>query len=302
MNGAPDAAPLGRRRPPDPHHEVARALDACDRMFAEHLAAAERRFGARVFGLAALPPLTGDTVETDQLRVVPALFWAKEVEDAGLLQIVEALADGTMNGTVPDPLGHGSELLFAYHRAKKDRFTLEERQAVFSHLFGGPGSPDPNADFPRLFEATVDALADVGLTAVNVPTEEYEVRATTLAAQIAESLSPRSAGVTAFAARDVIANIREALQILQDPDVAMTYGGGSPWTIVERLAQPLLGRPLDPRTHVTRATCGMTILAWCLGNASSISGGPMSVSRTDPVVRAAEEWVTTRVDLSHGAS
>ena len=50
---------------------VVSALDECDRIFAEHLAAAEERFGACVFGLADLPPLTGGNVEPDQLRIVP---------------------------------------------------------------------------------------------------------------------------------------------------------------------------------------------------------------------------------------
>ena len=278
---------------------LSRALDACDRMLAEHLAAAESRFGACVFGLAALPPLTGGTVEPDQLRIVPALFWAREVEEAGLLQTIEALSEGVMHGTVPEPQGRGSELLLAYYRARRDRFTPEERRSVFSHLFGGPGNPDANDAFPRTFEALVDALANVGLTAINYSTTGYEMRAASLASDLAQTLSPRTAGVTAFAARDIIANIREALRILQDQDVAMTYGGGSPWTIVERLAQPLLGRSLAPRPHILRATAGMQILQWCVDHATSIEGGAFAIARADPAVHAAEQWVGTRVDLAN---
>jgi hypothetical protein len=299
MNAASASAASGRGETWGPAAlGVSFALDACDRMFAEHLEAAERRFGACVFGLAALPPLTGGTVEPDQLRVVPALFWASEVEEAGLLPTLEALSEGVLSGTVPEPQGQGSDLLFAYHRARRDRFTPEERRAVFSHLFGGPGSPDPNDAFPSTFEALVDALANIGLTGTQYSTTGYEMRATSLASDLAQGLSPRSAGVTAFAARDIVANIREALRILQNPDVAMTYGGGSPWTLVERLAQPLLGRTLAPRPHVQRATAGIQILQWCVDHATSIEGGSVSIQRTDPVVQAAEQWVSTRVDLA----
>jgi hypothetical protein len=273
------------------------ALDACDRLLAEHLAAAERRFGACVFGLAYLPPFTGGATEPDQLRVVAALFWAREVEEAGLLPTLEALSEGVVHGTVPDPQGNGSDLLLAYYRGRRDRFTADERRAVFSHLFGGPGSPDPNDEFPGLFEGLVDALANIGLTGTSYSTEGYEMRAAALAADLAQNLTPRSAGVTAYAARDIVANIRQALQILQNPDVALTYGGGSPWTLVANLSRPLFGRTIDPRPHVARATAGMSILEWCVGHATSIASGPFSIGRRDPVVQAAEEWVTTRVDL-----
>jgi hypothetical protein len=268
----------------------AMALDLCDRLFAEHLCALEACFGAPALGLADLPPLTGERIEPDQLRVVPPLFWASEVEAAGLLAMVEALAAAAVRGTFVEPVGDGIHRLVAFHRDRHHRFTQAERISLYSRLFDGDGGTDPNTEFPGLFGALVGALAALGVEPPIQSTAYLQARIAVVASELCSNLSERTAGVTAFAAREIVATIRRALAILGHAGIADALGGGGPWAIIERSSRRFLGRTIQPRPHLVRARAGLTLLTWLAREGTRLEDRPASVLRGDPVVGAALDW------------
>lgn len=284
MNAAlPDAA-----RPLD----VAGALGACDRLLGEHLDACRAVFGAPVLGVVDLPPLAGTRIEPAQLRVVPPLYWAREVEAAGLLAVVEALAEGVVRGTVVDPIGGAIHPLVAYWREREERFGPPERQSVYSRLFGGPGNPSPHDGFDELLGQLVRTLSELGRTPPERSVTHLEVRAGVVARDLAGALSERSAGIAAFAARDITGNIRSALGLLRNPELVAGLGGGDAWMLVRRLSARLLGRPVEPSRHLARAEAGLKLLTWLADVAPRLEGGVVPVARGDEVVRAAERWLS----------
>ena len=68
-------------------------VDRCERLLADHLAAAVQRFGAAALGVVDLPPLDEpDRPSAAQLRAAATLLWARHVDEAGLLDFTDALA------------------------------------------------------------------------------------------------------------------------------------------------------------------------------------------------------------------
>ena len=271
--------------------QVALALSLCDRLLAEHLSALEARFGAPALGLMDLPPLTGGYIEPDQLRVVPTLYWTREVDAAGVLDTVDALAHGVVDGTVVEPMGEVVNELALWWRHREERFNALERRALFSHLFGGEGHAEPNADFPELMRRFAEVLSELGRTPRNEGLVHLQAQVAAAGQALAANLSERSAGVAAFAARDIVAQIRAALRILGDGGLVQAFGGGGPFRLIERLAPRLLGKPFSPTPHLSRAEAGLRLLTWLARSAGGLNEEGVRVSRDDEVVHAANTWL-----------
>ncbi len=307
MSARPQASPSDPYAPPplaDSGVEAARslaeaarplhrALSICDRLFAEHLDAAAQSFGAEALGLLDLPPISGGQVEPAQLRVTGPLLWARELELAGLLPVTEALAEGLVRGTVIEPLGEAIHAFLRFWRGREERFSPEERRAVFSRLFGGAGSVEANEGFDSQFGALVGALSAYGRDGVSGGSAHHLARIDQAARTLAAELSARSAGATAFAARDIVAQIREALALLRHPDVVRAFGGGDVWTILRRIAPRVLGRSLSPQIHLARAGAGLGVLRWLAESAPQLGSGQLRLARDAAVVQDAERWLAT---------
>src|SRR5262249_4373622 len=132
------------------------------RLLAAQLRAVERRFGPEALGVIDLPPLDDSAIEPVQLLSVPPLLWAREVEATGLLAFLDALAEGTARLQIVLPIGDVARELMQPWRARDDRTGPAERQAIYSLLFGGPGSPTPNEAFPELFGRLLSELRELG--------------------------------------------------------------------------------------------------------------------------------------------
>ena len=266
------------------------------RLLARHLAAAQAAFGPPGLGVIDLPHLPGGRLVPAQIHAAAVLYWAAEVERAGLLPFVEALAQGLIDGAIVIPLGGAAQRLGEYWHSRTHRFTAAERAALYARVLGepfapavpgalpggagspagagaGPGmpgtratsggdsiystppgmiTPDPLAPLtggdplePAL-RSLVGQLVAIGRAGpLSGGTGLISARAVVQAQNLGAMLTQRGAGVAAFAARDIVAQIRSALQILGDGDLSRALGGGSPWQIVARHAPAFLRRVVD---------------------------------------------------------
>lgn len=255
-------------------------LRECDQVLAQHLEAVERRFGPVGLGVIDLPALQSGQLVPEQIRVCGVLYWASEVEQAGLLPFVEALAEGVMSGSLVEPLGGAIPELSRFWRAREQRFAGPERRALFGRLFGDPSQ----------FVELVRALSAIGREPLTRGTGMLEARVAVLARQVGLSLSNAGAGIAAFAARDIVAQIRTALRLMQHPDLVRVLGGGGPWQLIARHAPRLLGRPVSPHQHLARASSGLRIIGWIATEAATIDAGVARLPRGAPVIRDAEAW------------
>ena len=311
------------------------------RLLARHLAAAQAAFGPPGLGVIDLPHLPGGRLVPAQIHAAAVLYWAAEVERAGLLPFVEALAQGLIDGSIVIPLGGAAQRLGEYWHSRTHRFTAAERAALYARVLGEPFAPIPGA-IPGGAGSPAAAGAGPGMPGTRAPsggdsiystppgmitpdplapltggdplepalrslvgqlvaigragplsggTGLISARAVVQAQNLGAMLTQRGAGVAAFAARDIVAQIRSALQILGDGDLSRALGGGSPWQIVARHAPAFLRRVVDAQTHLDLARSGMRILSWVGDNAGQIEAGRLQVAKGNPVIAEAEAWL-----------
>jgi hypothetical protein len=271
-----------------------RGLGECERLLARHLAAAVQRFGAAALEVIDLPSLAAPALPgagvrvSDQLRVAATLLWTREVEAAGLPGFVDALAEGVVSGRALLPITTGADALARYWQGRHGRFTAAERSAVYERLFGRSG--EVVHPFVRGMDALCALLSELGRAPDPGAAAGLQARVGVAATELADHLSRAGAGIAAYAGREIVAHVKAALRVLRDRDVALSLGGGGPWTLVERHAPALLGRAVDPRLHLDRAAAGLTIVGWIAAAADHLDDGTLRADPRGPEVEAAELW------------
>lgn len=222
------------------------------------------RFGSRVLGAIHLPSLGADAAITrGELQAVAALFWCRELEQAGLPGLVEALAAALVEGRwrlALSPLTQ--ERLGTYHRERSERHTAAERRYRYSVLFGGPGCPLPNASFPGALEAAIVALARTDGDRLAMAWRSC-----------LETLVGRAAGATRFDADHLLLHVQQALDLLNTPDLAEGLGGGGVRRILERHGPVLLHRQVTVQDHLDRGLAGLEVFRWVADHLPQISAG-----------------------------
>jgi hypothetical protein len=263
-------------------------LDLCDRLLAAHLADVERGFGPAGLGVIDLPPLHSGALVGSQIRVVATLYWARELEQAGIVPFVETLSDAVVTGTWLAPLGAAIHPLVALRKRRDQRFTRVERQTLFDRLFAAQGD---GGEFDQLLGALAAALAAVGRQPADQGIAHLEARAVEAARTLGMTASAGGVGVAAFAARDIVEQIRAALGVLQHPDLSRALGGGGAWQILMRHGAAALRRPLNVMRSLSRARAGLALIDWVAREADGIEHGRARLTRQTPVISAAEAWL-----------
>jgi hypothetical protein len=256
-------------------------IDASEALLAEHLSAAVRRFGTAALGVIDLPPIESARPSRAELRVAAVLVWARHVEETGLLDFIAAVGRGVTTGALQLPLtGPLVRRIVEWQRkSRAERFTSEERLALYERTVGG----ELDARFGQL----VAVLVEIGHAGARESIRHLQVRACQIGLELAGELSARATGIAAFAARDIVQQVRDALALLAEPELVQALGGGGPWTLIARHAPGLLGRGVEVEHHVARARAGREIVEWLAGNADRLAAGTAAPAPSDPVVRAA---------------
>lgn len=266
-------------------HRFDDELEGCQHLLQRHLAAAVQRFGAAALEVIDLPPLGGALIEAEQLRTAAVMLWIRHVEEAGLPGFVDALATGSARGTLLLPLTRAADRLMLYYQKNRDRFDAAERRALYSRIFAPP--------FAEQIDALAGALLEVNRADTEGTARHFAARAGVLARDLGALLTSRTVGVAAFAAREIVEHVKEALALLRDPEIVRTLGGGSPFQII-RVHGPSLARiEVDPGSALDRASAGFAIVSWLADHAPALVHGE-AVERDPALLAAAERWVLTR--------
>jgi hypothetical protein len=186
-------------------------------------------------------------------------------------------------------LGEAAQRLASIWRLRQQRFGAGERRALYARLFGLSGGAD---DVNRALREIALALAEIGRRREDQGISDLTARVATLGAELSRRLSDKATGIAGFAAREIVTQIREALTLLRHPDLSRALGGGPPFTLLSRAAPGLLGRRVDVNRAVTRASSGLELIRWL---ARQETAAPL---RRDPIVSAAESWLTTLGDYA----
>jgi hypothetical protein len=191
-----------------------------------------------------------------ELEAAAALYSAATLEQLDPFALVDRLVELWMRGGVATgATSASSRRLDQYWLHRAERLGADERRDVYARVFGDA--------FDELWVALVAALAQSDGDAAE---RAADVRAV-LNANVDESVL--------LAAPPLIANLREALEILDDPEIRNSYGARDIWQLVETLARMELGREFDVVRARTMAAAGTLIIGWL---AEEIEAVPSAVA------------------------
>jgi hypothetical protein len=300
---------------------VSHIAPVADAALASALAAGDRLVGqATATGLAFALDQLGDIdipepamarIDKAQLRALATLYLASDLEPAGIIPAVEALAALASSGAANVDLGGAQALVADWWRHRTERLGATERNAFFSRLFGtsaGPVAADANRNtgFEDRMLDLCEALykLDEQSTGGSFAGTAQLARARGAARAVVQNLGEASGGITAFVAGEVIAMLKDAFAIVGHPDLRHAFAARDIWGVVGGIGRigRIAFRPAGP--YVRRGKAGMTVIAWLAEIADGLggaAGGPIVVLG-HPVVGAAADWLEATLDIGEAAA
>ena len=237
------------------HHDLLRAAADAGRAVDRHEQALALALSDP--GAIELPNGAPNALDLAQLQAAGPLYFASELEAAGLLRCAELVAGLFASGTITQPLGPVAQLLHGFWRARRERLDRAEREAIFARVLEAP-------HFERLMAAVCRALvaqADGGDL-------REGVMLSTAAQGLGEFLAQRLDAMASIASRDLVDAINAALGFLRDRLLQVAFGVQSLWALVAVAAQQSGGQASagSVQAHVDRGRAGQAILLWLAAN------------------------------------
>lgn len=247
-------------------------------------------------------------IDKAQLRALATLYLAADLEPAGIIPAVEALAGLASAGALTTDLGRAEPLVARWWQHRSDRPGAGERDAFFARLFGTSDGPvaaeaPKNVQFEdrmlelceSLYKLDDAASGASGAGSGTLP----QARARNAARALVRNLGDATGGITAFLAGEIVAMLKDAFAIVGHPDMRHAFAARDLWDVVSAIAR--IGRksfrPAAP--YVRRGKAGMTVIAWLAEVADQLAGAPVApiVAPGHPVVGAAIEWLEASLDI-----
>jgi len=274
----PDICIYPRQEHADLLRAVATALSALDK-HEQKLAQA-----MAVLGEIDLPPGAPNAQDRAQLQAAAPLYFASELESAGLLPTAELVAGLFASGAITQPLGPSAQLLNAFWRKRRERLEENERNAIFARVIEAPH-----------FERLMGALCESIIAQADGSDLREGVTLETTASGLGEFLAQRVDAMAAMAARDIVDNINTALAFLRDRLVQAAFGVKSLWAMVSIAGAAQGQGDGSIRNHVDRGRAGQTVLLW-LADHYSDSTPQLDLQNADDVelIGAAQRWLSAR--------
>jgi hypothetical protein len=274
-----DTPPLAPER--HPYTELLRGVATALSALATHERAVAR---AMELGDIDLPPGAPNAQDRAQLQAAAPLYFASELEAAGLLPTAELIAGLFASGAITQPLGPAAQLLNAFWRNRRDRLDANERNAIFARVV-----EDPH------FERLMGALCEAVVAEADGSDMREAVTLETAALGLGEFLAQRVDAMATIAARDVVDNINTALVFLRDRLLQQAFGVASLWALVSIAGAAQGQGDASVRSHVDRGRAGQSVLLWLAAHYTEQTPqlDPNNPADVD-VIGAAQRWLSAR--------
>lgn len=232
------------------------------------------------FDLPEAAPTVEDRV---QLNAAAPLYFASELERAGLLPTAELIAGLFASGAITQPLGPTATLLHAFWRGRRERLGADERNAIFGRVIEAP-------HFDRLMHTLCEAI----VTQADGVDLREQVLVATHAQGLGAFLAQRVDPMAAIAARDIVEAINTALLFMRDRQLQTAFAVRDLWRLVAIVGSQN-GVPAGmAQQHVERGRNGQTVLLW-LAQHTADSAIRLDAGQPDDmaVIVAAQRWLAS---------
>lgn len=258
------------------------ALDAHDVAYAQALAGID-------FDLPEGAPNAEDRI---QLNAAAPLYFASELERAGLLPTAELIAGLFVSGAITQPLGPTANLLHDFWRGRRERLDADERNAIYARVIETP-------HFDRLMRVLCEGI----VAQADGDDLREQVVVATHAQSFAAFLAQRVDPMASIAARDIVETINTALVFLRDRKLQAAFAVHDLWRLVAIVGSQN-GIPSGaPQQHVERGRSGQTVLLWL---ANHYADNAIRLDATKPedveVIVAAQRWLASPSVMSSSAT
>ena len=257
------------------------ALDAHDVAYAQALAGID-------FDLPEGAPTAEDRI---QLNAAAPLYFASELERAGLLPTAELIAGLFVSGAITQPLGPTANLLHDFWRGRRERLDADERNAIYARVIEAP-------HFDRLMRVLCEGI----VAQADGDDLREQVMVATHAQSFAAFLAQRVDPMASIAARDIVETINTALVFLRDRKLQTAFGVNDLWRLVAIVGSQN-GMPAGAaQQHIERGRSGQTVLLW-LADHYADSAIRLDAAKPEDVqvIVAAQRWLASPPALSAGS-
>lgn len=237
--------------------------------------------GDSVIDLPDLEEIEDENIIADNVRAMGPMIVSAMFEELKVFQVVDRIVEQFQQGMLPIGPGKAGKALYRYWRDAPNRMNEQERRNFASITLGIPGgNPNGmiNSEFNDLWLRFVSSVSsfirqnevDTLLrSATPSPISHQQVRKA--ARDLAGNLSLHGYGMAHFAAREVQAQVKFMIDLLQDPEIRGCYGARDMWQVVDQVATYELGGAKTSSRYRTLATCGTIITAWLANNVQRIN-------------------------------
>ena len=243
-----------------------------------------------------LPHLDSQTdleIVKEHLHAAQAIYFAYQLEEMRLFQVVDRLVELFRHGLLPIGRGRAGQMLEQYWRAHRPQPESVRRNAYWRMFGAAPGGDaaegEPNYEFLSLwlrFLVTVSAYArEHAAAALITPPSQANAGVRNAARDLAANLSRHGWGAAQFVAKQLSTDIQRALDILGDSEVQQAFGARDVWQVIDSVNTTYLGGARNTARIQAKAQAGHRIFGW-------LATLDQPATQDDPeLVAAAEHWI-----------
>jgi hypothetical protein len=231
--------------------------------------------------LPDLEDIQDENIVADNVRAMGPMIVSAMFDELKVFEVVDRIVEQFQQGMLPIGPGNAGKLLYRYWRETPNRISEQERKNFAAITLGIPGG-DPsgmvNREFNDLWLRFVSSVSSfirqnevdqLLRSATPSPISHQQVRKA--ARDLAANLSLHGFGMAHFAAREIQAQVKFMIALLQDPEILGSYGARDMWQVVDQVATIDLGGARTSSRYRTLATCGTIITAWLADNVTRIN-------------------------------
>lgn len=227
--------------------------------------------------LPDLEEATDVEIVRENLEAAQAIYFAYQLEEARLPQVVERIVELFRAGLLPLSYGKTGDYLYDYYKKSAERITEGERRDLYMRAFGAPGGDpslnQPNREFAELWLRFISAVSAFGrqlsvdrMFRSQVPLAVSQEQVRKAARDLAASLSRNCYGIAYQFSKELKTLIIEYRDLLSDPEIRGAFGARDMWQVIDQVNANYLGGARNSHRYRTQARAGAVVIAWLARN------------------------------------
>jgi len=213
----------------------------------------------------------------ENLDAAQAIYFAYQLEEARMPQVVEKIVDLFRSGLLPLSYGKTGDYLYGYYKKASERITEGERRDLYMRAFGAPGGDpsmnQPNREFNELWLRFISAVSSFGrqlnvdrMFRSQIPLAVSQEQVRKAARDLAASLSRNCYGIAYQFSKELKTLIIEFRDLLSDQEIRGAFGARDMWQVIDQVNANYLGGARNSHRYRTQARAGAVIIAWLTQN------------------------------------